>query len=226
MKSFCAKCENELRPVTLPNGWQGVSCRCTDQARLAALEADLERVTAELEAVRPPPGSITMPLARWEERQRTLMDELERVTKERDEAVRAKEFSAEWYAVRFERLGQLARERGIREMFSIMANGTATAHEPPTYAQLLATTRHRVTKAESERDEALSWAGAAGAVATRAMEAQDKAESERDAAVGALEKCIEALEGVREFGADEDETSAVRVALAAARSALPGKVGA
>lgn len=44
----------------------------------------------------------------------------------------------EWYAVRLERLKQLGKEKGCwNEMAAIIANGTATAEEPPSYDQLM-----------------------------------------------------------------------------------------
>lgn len=59
-----------------------------------------------------------------------------------------------WYGCRLERLNQIAREEFSEEMrhryFSIVANGTAESHEPPTYAQQYNTMKHRAERAEEE----------------------------------------------------------------------------
>lgn len=71
----------------------------------------------------------------------------------REEAESRRDHTAQWYAERLERLKQMAKERGFwSEMAAIIANGTATAHEPPTYAQQLNMAKHRAEQAERERD--------------------------------------------------------------------------
>jgi hypothetical protein len=75
----------------------------------------------------------------------------EDLRRERDEAVRSKEHTQYWYAVRLERLKDLAKERGIwTEVAAIIANGTLTAVEPPTYAQQLNIYKYRAEAAERE----------------------------------------------------------------------------
>lgn len=80
--------------------------------------------------------------------------------KRREEAESRRDHTAQWYAERLERLKQMAKERGFwSEMAAIIANGTATAHEPPTYAQQLNMAKHRAEQAERERDEYLCALG-------------------------------------------------------------------
>lgn len=74
---------------------------------------------------------------------------------------RSHDFTRQWYAVRIERIRDLAKEHGIwPEAACILANGTADSSEPPTYAQILNGERHKRTRAEAERDRyraALEW---------------------------------------------------------------------
>jgi hypothetical protein len=75
---------------------------------------------------------------------------------ERDAAItraeaadRRAEHTEEWYAVRMERLQDLGKDHGIwPEMAAIIANGTVTGNEPPTYAQQLIMAKHRAEAAE------------------------------------------------------------------------------
>lgn len=64
------------------------------------------------------------------------------------------DFTRQWYGTRWERLHQLLREEGTEELrgraCSIMANGTAGAADPPTYAQQLNAMRHRAESAEKK----------------------------------------------------------------------------
>jgi hypothetical protein len=70
---------------------------------------------------------------------------------ERDEAIRSREHTNYFYACRLERLRQFAKDNGwLHEYSSIVANGTATVHEPPTYAQQLNMANYRAEKAELE----------------------------------------------------------------------------
>jgi len=68
------------------------------------------------------------------------------------EANRRREHTEQWYAVRCERLWHWAHEdeehRG--EYFSIIANGTTSGFEPPSYAQQLNMAKYRAEKAEAE----------------------------------------------------------------------------
>lgn len=59
-------------------------------------------------------------------------------------------FTDEWYANRFERLRVWANtsltESLRHQYFNIVANGTAEAHEPPTYARLLNVKQHAIDR--------------------------------------------------------------------------------
>jgi hypothetical protein len=80
----------------------------------------------------------------WVERPDSLADAL--LAKARGRIA----FTQQWYAERFERLRGLCREAGVEDQFcNIVANGTASALEPPTYAQQLNRTLHRAEKAEA-----------------------------------------------------------------------------
>lgn len=60
------------------------------------------------------------------------------------------QFTHEWYAVRWERLRKLIHDDALHiedEACAIMANGTATVGEPPTFAQIIA-----VLRAELKRE--------------------------------------------------------------------------
>lgn len=67
-----------------------------------------------------------------------------------------------WYAVRIERLKDLAKEKGIwHEVASILANGTLTGivdgkpfYEPPTYASQMNALRYDVEKLQKELADA------------------------------------------------------------------------
>lgn len=76
---------------------------------------------------------------------------------ERDRAIRARERTQQWYAERIERLKDLAKEKGFwPEVAAILANGTVSPTDPPTYARQLNVARHRAEHAEvrAERAEA------------------------------------------------------------------------
>jgi len=59
-----------------------------------------------------------------------------------------------WYSTRLERLSQWARqelgEKQREQFFGIIANGSASADEPPTYAQQYNRMKWRMEKAEAE----------------------------------------------------------------------------
>lgn len=60
----------------------------------------------------------------------------------------------DWYAVRIERITDLAKEHGIwPEVATVIANGTTHCAEPPTYAQIVSTERHRAERSEAELAE-------------------------------------------------------------------------
>lgn len=61
------------------------------------------------------------------------------------------EHTEQWYAVRFERIRDEAKAAGIWPRIAcIMANGTAEATEPPTYAQQMNVLRHEVERLRAE----------------------------------------------------------------------------
>ncbi|GEM_PF-1742625 len=79
---------------------------------------------------------------------------LSAVTAERDRLQRNLDFTDQWYAARFERLADLGKSVGCWDaMAAIIANGTADHYEPPTYAQQLASAKHRADESERERDQ-------------------------------------------------------------------------
>jgi hypothetical protein len=112
-----------------------------------------------------------------EDRAKKAEDALAETLADRDAAYKAEEIAQrqrdhteQWYAVRFERLRDLARdrskaaERGSElaqvwsDIASILANGTLGPpdhpYEPPTYAQQLNVAKHRTEQAEAQRDQA------------------------------------------------------------------------
>lgn len=69
-----------------------------------------------------------------------LADRCERAENSRD-------FSRQWYAERFRRLEDLGKEHGVwPQMAAIMANGTASAMETPTYAHQINGALHRAER--------------------------------------------------------------------------------
>ena len=63
----------------------------------------------------------------------------------------AKRWSRDWYAVRWERLRDLLKDTDLWEQANcIMANGTASATEPPTYAQILNMQQYKIEALEKE----------------------------------------------------------------------------
>lgn len=92
--------------------------------------------------------------------ERTRAEALE---KERDEAVRARDHTQYWYAVRLEPIKDVAKREGIwPEVAAIIANGNGTRqlpdgtwkYEPPTYAQQLNRAEHRAKAANTLADKA------------------------------------------------------------------------
>lgn len=75
----------------------------------------------------------------------------EQAERELAAAEKSQRFTHQWYAERWERLRDLFRGQEIEQAAcAIMANGTADPCEPPAYAQLLNTERHRREAAESK----------------------------------------------------------------------------
>lgn len=94
-------------------------------------------------------------IKRQAEALQALEQQLNEARGERDEARSRREWTEQWYAERFERLRDLAKEKGIwSEAAAILANGTVSPMEPPHYGQQLNTTRHRAEAAE-RREEGL-----------------------------------------------------------------------
>lgn len=62
-----------------------------------------------------------------------------------------------WYAVRWERLRELLRDTDLEEVAcAIMANGSASFYEPPTYAQILYSLQHDRSQAQNHADTLLT----------------------------------------------------------------------
>ena len=69
----------------------------------------------------------------------------------------SKQHTVEFYAVRWERLRQLIHDNACHiedEACCIMANGTASPDEPPTYAQLINTANSRGNRLQFDLNRA------------------------------------------------------------------------
>lgn len=81
---------------------------------------------------------------------------------ERDKAIKRREFTEQWYALRIRRIKDTAQREGIwPEVACILANGTAGfkedgsyEFEPPTYAQILNAAKWRAEAYRDQLDEA------------------------------------------------------------------------
>lgn len=100
----------------------------------------------------------------------SLRGEVERLTKERDEATRRRDFTEQWYAERLEPIKDVSKRVGVwPEVAAIIANGSGTRqfpdgsfhYEPPTYAQQLNTAKHRAEAAEARAEAAEARAASA-----------------------------------------------------------------
>lgn len=63
------------------------------------------------------------------------------------------EFTHQWYAVRWQRLGDLIRDEApqiLDRACSVMANGTADTNDPPNYDEILNRLRYELTLAKSK----------------------------------------------------------------------------
>jgi chromosome segregation ATPase len=123
------------------------------QAVNRKLCADVLRLETELGEER----SLRMNTERdrdgYREGSRRLEAERDELRGELADARRSHEFTRQWYAERIERIRDLAKEHGIwPEAACILANGTAAASEPPTYAQILNGERHKHKRAAAERN--------------------------------------------------------------------------
>ena len=75
---------------------------------------------------------------------------------------RSQEFTRSWWAARFERLRDLAREHDIESEFcTIAANGTADPMEPPTYSQMLSAAEQEQGRLRKALGRCLAAAGTA-----------------------------------------------------------------
>jgi hypothetical protein len=120
-----------------------------------------------------------------------LADEIDRLRAELAARDRAREHTVQWYAVRIERIKDVAKESGmLGKVAAILANGTADIREPPTYDQQLNMMRHRAEKAESQL-------AAANAMADRLV-----------AAISRYSIYAQA-KGSAPFGATQDEKAAL-----------------
>lgn len=82
---------------------------------------------------------------------------------------RSLDFCRDWYAERWERLRQLIHDdaRHIEdEACCVMANGTATPGEPPTYGQTVSVLRNTVASLEAENARLRAAACLAGVAVT------------------------------------------------------------
>lgn len=99
-----------------------------------------------------------------------------------EKAEKALEWTRQWYADRFRRIEDIAKREGIwEEVACIYANGTASADEPPTYAQQLNWAKHRADKAVADYRKAQ-------ALLTQLLEAGE-------AVFDAVESCLRHREG-------------------------------
>lgn len=79
------------------------------------------------------------------------LDALGEVEKRADKAEKSREHTEYWYAVRLERIRDLAKEKGVwDEVATIIANGTVSPYEPPTHAQQLNVSKYRAEAAEEK----------------------------------------------------------------------------
>lgn len=87
----------------------------------------------------------------------------ETAERERDEAIRQRENTHQWYAERRERLSDFMKEKGFWiEFNAILVNGTLTmtpgvVYEPPTYGQILNGAKHRAKTAEAQVERLTSF---------------------------------------------------------------------
>lgn len=87
-----------------------------------------------------------------------LKAEVERLTKERDDALSSKDHCQQWHAVRLKRLEDWFRNEGkdltiAMEFWNIVANGTKSVNDPPTYSQQMNMLRHEVERLKKRVQE-------------------------------------------------------------------------
>lgn len=84
--------------------------------------------------------------------------EIEALRAEVAKAERSVEHTHQWYAVRLEKIKEVAKRVGLwSEISAIIANGSGSIYDPPTYAQQLNIAKHE-TKAAEARAERLAEA--------------------------------------------------------------------
>lgn len=135
------------------------------------------------------------------------------------ELERKKAFTEQWYAERLVRLRKLADDNGLTtEHCSIVANGTASATEPPTYAQQLNIAKHRANKAEQRADTLTRQLEAAN----RVVEAKEGLSHQwADAACNGLQWLRNVKDGISDPQSGIDEMKSNIDRLRALWSALP-----
>jgi len=88
--------------------------------------------------------------------------DLKQALKERDDAIKSRDFTRQWYAERIEAIKEVAKREGVwDEVASILANGSATRqleggnfyYDTPTYSQLFNGARNRADRAIRQRDQ-------------------------------------------------------------------------
>ncbi len=109
---------------------------------------------------------------------------------QRDDLAASLEHTRYWYGCRLERLDDLMRSEATEEIrnryFSIIANGTADIHEPPTYAQQMNTLKHQSERLAEQRDRLAKAMGEPLGFIKSLGEPQDKHEAMSQALVGKL----------------------------------------
>lgn len=84
--------------------------------------------------------------------------EIESLKAKVEKAERSVEHTHQWYAVRLEKIKEVAKRVGLwSEVATIIANGSSSIYDPPTYAQKLNMAKHE-TKAAEARAERLAEA--------------------------------------------------------------------
>ncbi|UAW08034.1 hypothetical protein [Myxococcus phage Mx4 ts27htf-1hrm-1] len=153
--ALIARVEDVENRANVAFGWNTQNCPTATQCVLESIvlrqpmpdAAKLEALARGDRARSSEEGQRIALNQRIQEARAPLLERLEK-------AESRKEHTEYWYAVRLERLKDLAKERGFwPEMAAIIANGTAGS-EPPTYAQQLNLAIGRAENAE-KKSEAL-----------------------------------------------------------------------
>lgn len=82
-----------------------------------------------------------------------LSAETEALRAEVEKAKRSVEHTHQWYAVRLEKIKEVAKRVGLwSEVAAIIANGSSSIYDPPTYAQQLNIAKHETKASEARAD--------------------------------------------------------------------------